>query len=111
METVTVNGDNDLQQQEDDLNFQQNTLFAHVTDYTKGEEDTSTGGTQPAGPQHLNDATLEEVGIGVAVKRLYLVAPKDLDQEKIIQAGAGRSLVFDSEVYVSGVVTRVAGFR
>jgi hypothetical protein len=58
-----------------------------------------------------NVPTMEEVGIGEPVRELFLVIPDDLAAEKIRQAGKGRSLAFFNDVFVEGVVEKVAGFH
>jgi len=110
-ETFVVDGDNNLQQQENTLNTAQNLLFAEVTRYTKGAQIPTAESAPSAGPEHPNFVSVTEIALGALVKPIALVIPTDLAIEEIKQAGEGRSLVFFSEVFVNGVVKKVAGFR
>lgn len=106
-----IDGDTTLQQQEDSLNTAQNLLRAEVVSYAKGEQIMPGTGTATTAPKHPNFASLEEVGLGVPVREIFLVIPNDLAAEKIRQAGKGRTLVFFNDVFVEGAIKKVAGFH
>ncbi len=106
-----IDGDTTLEQQENSLNTAQNLLRAEVISYAKGEQAAPGSGAATTAPKHPNFVTMEEVGIGVSVREIFLVIPDDLAAEKIRQAGKGRSLVFFNDAFVQGVVKKVAGFH
>lgn len=107
-----IDGDSTLPEQEDTLNTAQNMLRARVTVYAKGEQSPPGANTATTQPEHPNFVTTERVGPG-EVKELFLVIPDDVAAEDIRQAGKqpSRKRVFFNDVFVEGVIRKVAGYR
>ncbi len=106
-----ADGDATLQQQTLSLNAAQNAFHAEVKVYAKGISINPADGVTMTVPQHPNFVTIEEIRDVDFVRELFLVIPDDLAAEKIRQAGQGRSLVFFNDVFVGGVLKKVAGFH
>jgi hypothetical protein len=97
-----IDGDSTLQEQEDSLNYAQNLLRSEVTAYVKGGENlAATGGDL----KHPNFPTFTKVE---PPKDVHLVSPGATPNPK---PGAGQKQVFDNQVWVGGVITRVIGYR
>ncbi|HEU0176295.1 MAG TPA: hypothetical protein VFV58_18685 [Blastocatellia bacterium] len=108
-----LDGDSSLQQQEDSLNTAQSLLHAEVKIYAKGERVAPANGAATTVPQHPNFVTIERIDDFVNVKDIFLVILGDVAAEDIRQAGQqpSRSRIFFSDVFVGGVVKKVAGYR
>lgn len=97
MEPSTIDGSKNLQDQQNTLNFTEDTASVKTVSYVRADPANS----------HLNLATFEDVPQTTVLPPLSLVA---------VPSGqptppAGKQLVFVSDIWVSGVIKKVAGFR
>jgi hypothetical protein len=108
-----LDGDTTLQQQEDSLNTAQSLLHAEVMSYAKGEQVAPANGATTTMPERPNFVTTERIDDFVNVGDIFLVIPNDVAAEDIRQAGhqPSRRRIFFNDVFIEGVVKKVAGYR
>ena len=96
MEPSTIDGNATLQDQQNTLNFNENTAACETVSYKRAP-----------GQNHDNVASFEDVPLTTILPPIALV---------IVPGGqpnvpAGKNLVFVSDIWVSGVIKKVAGIR
>ena len=97
MEPSIIDGNANLSAQQDTLNFTENTASVKTMSYGIGTPASS----------HRNVATFEDVPQTEILPPLTLV--EVTNGQPVVPAG--KQLVFVSDVWVSGVVKKVAGIR
>jgi len=103
MEPSTVDGNADLATQQNQLGFAENVGFAKVVSYVRAE---------PPAPAHSNLATFEDRDITVVPPPLILIAlGAGQTPQSVLAQNPGKTLVFTSDIWVSGVVKKVVGIR
>ena len=93
MEPSTIDGNESLIQQQNTLNFTENTASVKTVSYVIAD---------PAS-DHLNEATFEDVPQTQIVPPLRLVPAGDVP--------AGQQPIFVSDIWVSGVIRKIAALR
>jgi hypothetical protein len=106
-----------LKDQENTLNFAERVAIVKLTAYLRGEPvptpTAPTPGSSPAtNSPHVNLATFEDRDITVVPKPLRLFElTAGVTEQQLLQQQAGTEVVFTSDIWVSGVVKKVAGIR
>ncbi len=96
MDPSTIDGNQDLQAQQTTLNFTENTASVKTVSYERAP-----------GQGHFNLATFEDVPQTVVLPPLLLVeAPGGQPS-----VPSGKQLLWVSDIWVSGVIKKVAGIR
>lgn len=112
----TVDGNVSLKDQENTLNFAERVAVVKLTSYLRGEPaptpGTATSAPQAAAAPHVNLATFEDRDITVVPKPLRLFElTAGLTVPKLLEQQAGTEVIFTSDIWVSGVIKKVAGIR
>ena len=99
----TVDGDADLPEQQNQIGFAENVAFAKLVSYVRAA---------PPAPAHSNLATFEDRDMAVVPPPLSLIAlASEQTAATALAQNPGKILVFESDVWVSGVVKKVVGIR
>ena len=112
-----LDGNADLQEQENTLGFAENIRFVKLVSYVRAAPAAPpipAPGAPTAGPVNLpsNLAKVEKRDIAVVPPPLKLIAVSAGDTAQTVLAqNPGKTLVFDSDIWVSGAIKKVIGIR
>ena len=103
MEPSTIDGNQDLPAQQNQLGFAENVGFATVASYVQAP---------PPAPPVSNLATFEDRDITVVPPPLSLIElAAGQTAASVLAQNPGKTLVFESDIFVSGAIQRVIGIR
>lgn len=112
-----LDGNASLQEQENTLGFAENVAFVKLVSYVRAAGAAPTApapGAPAAGPVnvHSNLAKFEKRDIAIVPPPLKLIAlsPGQTAQSVLAQ-NPGKTLVFNSDIWVSGAIKKVIGIR
>jgi hypothetical protein len=113
----TIDGNSNLQEQENTINFAENTASIKLVSYVRAIQPpappSGTGsGLPPAGNPHSNLATFESVDQTVVLPPVKLLElPSGQTIGNILNQHPGKQLIFVSDVWVGGVINKIIGMR
>src|ERR1051325_4761158 len=105
----TIDGNASLQEQENTLGFAENVAFVKLVSYVHTAP-AAPPSSPPAGPVnlHSNLATFENRDIAIVPPPLKLIVlAAGQTAESVLAQNPGKTLVFNSDIFVAGVLKRV----